>query len=100
MSGGLVALGLIATATRVGTAVYAFGLVLLPRLRLSGCAVLAGSAVGLLAAVASEHSLAAALAAGGVVAVAAVAAMMSRQQPAWERATSGPVNFDEYPYRK
>jgi len=32
VSGGLVALGLFATATRVGTAFYAFGLVLLPAL--------------------------------------------------------------------
>ena len=32
VSGGLVALGLIATASRVGTAFYAFGLVLLPTL--------------------------------------------------------------------
>ena len=147
VSGGLVALGLIATASRVGTAFYAFGLVLLPtltfvgfvtferalqsgiedlgyarriallrgyyfdeapeltsylmsvpgpeRLRVLGLgegrwqafrsvaamvavitAVLAGSAIGLLAAVASEHSLAAALVAGGVVALAALAAMM------------------------
>jgi hypothetical protein len=35
LSGGLVALGLLATATRVGTAFYAFGLILLPT-----CAVL------------------------------------------------------------
>jgi hypothetical protein len=35
-SGGLVALGLIATATRVGTAFYAFGLALLPTLALIG----------------------------------------------------------------
>jgi hypothetical protein len=62
-------------------------------------AVLAGAAIGLLAAVTSEHSLAAALAAGGVVAVMAVAAMLRRQQSAWERVVSGPVSFDEYPYR-
>jgi hypothetical protein len=36
VSGGLVALGLIATATRVGTAFYAFGLALLPTLALIG----------------------------------------------------------------
>lgn len=170
VSGGLVALGLVATASRVGTAFYAFGLVLLPtlafvglvtfertlqsgmedvgyarridllrgyyfdqapelapylmsvpepeRLRALGLgrgrwqalrsvaamvavitAVLAGAAIGLLAAVTSEHSLAAALAAGGVVAVMAVAAMLRRQQSAWERVVSGPVSFDEYPYR-
>ena len=57
-------------------------------------AVLAGSAIGLLAAVASEHSLAAALVSGGVVAPAALAAMMRSQQSAWERATSTPVSFD------
>ena len=36
VSGGLVALGLIATASRVGTAFYAFGLVLLPTLAFTG----------------------------------------------------------------
>ena len=36
VSGGLVALGLIATATHVGTAFYAFGLALLPTLALIG----------------------------------------------------------------
>ena len=36
VSGGLVALGLIATATRVGSAFYAFGLALLPTLALVG----------------------------------------------------------------
>jgi hypothetical protein len=166
VSGGLVALGLIATASRVGTAFYAFGLVLLPaltfvglvtferalqsgmedlgyarridllrgyyfdeapelapylmsvsgpqRLRVLGLgegrwqafrsaaamvavitAVLAGSAIGLLAAVASKHSLAAALAAGGVVAVASLAAMMRRQQSAWGQATSAPMTFED-----
>ena len=165
VSGGLVALGLIATASRVGTAFYAFGLILLPtltfvglvtferalqsgmedlgyarriallrsyyfdeapelapylmsvpgpeRLRVLGLgegrwqafrsvaamvavitAVLAGSAIALLAVVVSEHSLAAALVAGGVVALAALAAMMRRQQSAWEQATSAPVSFD------
>ena len=165
VSGGLVALGLIATASRVGIAFYAFGLVLLPtltfvglvtfertlqsgmedlgyarrialvrgyyfdqapelapylmsapgpeRLRVLGLgegrwqafrsvaamvavitAVLAGSAIALLAVVVSEHSLAAALVAGGVVALAALAAMMRRQQSAWEQATSAPVSFD------
>jgi hypothetical protein len=165
VSGGLVALGLIATASRVGTACFAFGLVLLPtltfvgsvtferalqsgmedlgyarridllrgyyfgeapeltpylmsvpgqeRLRVLGLgegrrqafrsvaamvavvtAVLAGSAIGLLAAVVSEHSLAAALVAGGVVALAALAGMMRRQQSAGERASSAPVSLD------
>ncbi len=36
VSGGLVALGLIATASRVGTAFYAFGFVLLPTLAFTG----------------------------------------------------------------
>jgi hypothetical protein len=166
VSGGLVALGLVATSSRVGTAFYAFGLILLPTLtfvgfvtfervmqsgfedldyarriaRLRGyyfdqapelasylmsvpgpeplrvlglsaggrwqafrtvaamvaviTAVLAGSAIGLLTAVASEHSLAAALVAGGVVAVASLAAMMRLQESAWERATSGQAGFD------
>jgi hypothetical protein len=163
VSGGLVALGLIATASRVGTAFYAFGLVLLPTLAFVGLvtferalqsgmedvgyarriallrgyyfdeapelssylmtvpgperlrvlewgegrwqafrsvaamvavitSVLAGSAVGLLAAVASEHSLAAALAVGGVVAVSALAALMRRQQSAWERTIAAPAD--------
>jgi hypothetical protein len=56
-------------------------------------AVLAGSAVGLLAAVASGHSLAAALVAGGLVALAGLTAMMRRQQSGWDRATSAPVSF-------
>ena len=56
-------------------------------------AVLAGSAIGLLAAVASEHSLVAALVAGGGVAVAALAVMMRLQQSAWELAASAPVSF-------
>ena len=36
VSGGLVALGLVATASRVGTAFYTFGLVLLPTLAFTG----------------------------------------------------------------
>jgi hypothetical protein len=166
VSGGLVALGLIATASRVGTAFYAFGLVLLPTLTFVGfvtferalqsgledlgyahriallrgyyfdeapelipylmsvpgpeplrvlglsagrwqafrtvaamvaviTAVLAGSAIGLLTAVASDHSLAAALVSGGVVALAALAAMMRLQQSAWERSASVPANPDD-----
>jgi hypothetical protein len=161
VSGGLVALGLIATASRVSTTFYAFGLILLPTLAFVGfvtferalqcgiedleyarrvallrsyyldeapelasylmsvpgpeplrvlglragrwqafrtvaamvaviTAMLAGSAIGLLTAVASEHSLAAALVAGGVVAVATLAAMMRLQESAWKRATSAP----------
>jgi hypothetical protein len=178
VSGGLVALGLIATATRVGTAFYAFGLVLLPTLAFTGLvtfervlqsgiedlryaqriallrgyhldeapelipyllsvpeqrqadlplppppagvkqdrlqvqglwggrwqglrtvagmvafitAVLAGSAVGLLAAIVSAHSLATALAAGGIAAVATLAALMRYQGSAWERSALIPT---------
>jgi hypothetical protein len=178
VSGGLVALGLIATATRVGTAFYAFGLVLLPTLAFTGLvtfervlqsgiedlhyaqriallrgyyldeapelipyllsvpeqrqadlplppphagvkqdrlqvqglwggrwqglrtvagmvafitAVLAGSAVGLLAAIVSAHSLATALAAGGIAAVATLAALMRYQGAAWERSALIPT---------
>jgi hypothetical protein len=40
VSGGLVAHGLIATATRVGTAFYAFGLALLPTLTFVGLVTL------------------------------------------------------------
>jgi hypothetical protein len=164
ISGGLVALGLIATASRVGSAFYGFGLILLPtltfiglvtfervpqsgiedfwyarriallhgyyfdqapelapclmsvpaseRLRVLGLwegrgqafrsiagmvavitAVLAGSAVGLLAVVVSEQSLAAGLAGGGVAAAAALAALIRVQLSAWERAGSAPVSF-------
>ena len=165
VSGGLVALGLIATASRVGTAFYAFALVLLPTLSFIGfvtyeralqsgiedrgyarriallrgyyfdeapelvpyllsvpeasrlevqglwsgrwqgyrtvagmvaviTAVLAGSAVGLLAGVVSDHSLAAALAAGGLVASAALAALMRSQGSAWKRAATIPIIAD------
>lgn len=157
ISGGLVALGLIATATHVGTAFYVFGLILLPtllfvglvtfertlqsgiedlgyarriaelrgyyfhvapevgpyllsvarpeRLHVEGLregpwqgfltvagmvgvvtAVIAGSTVGLLVAVASGHSLVAAVVAGAVAGIAALAAMMRYQQLAWRRA--------------
>ena len=172
VSGGLIALGLIATASRVGTAFYAFGLVLLPTLAFTGLvtfervlqsgiedlryarriallrgyyfdeapeltpyllgvpehrqadlpqppppagvkehrlqvqglwggawqgfrtvagmvavitAVLAGSAVGLFAAIVSAHSLAAALAAGGTAAVATLATLMRYQGSTWKR---------------
>ena len=167
VSGGLIALGLIATATRVGTAFYAFGLVLLPTLAFTGLvtfervlqtgiedlgyarriaalrgyyfdeapelipylsvpeqgrlelvvpglwggrwqayrtvagmvavitAVLAGSAVGLLAAIISGHSLAAALAAGGTAAVATLTALMRRQGSLWKRFVSIPIITDQ-----
>ena len=157
ISGSLVALGLIATATHVGTAFYAFGLILLPTLAFIGLvtfertlqsgiedhgyarriahlrsyyfdvtpevtpyllsvpmperlhaqglqagrgqglrtvagmvavitAVLTGSAVGLLTAVISGHSLIAALVSGGVIAIAGLVTMMHYQQLAWRRA--------------
>jgi hypothetical protein len=165
VSGGLVALGLIATASRVGTAFYAFGLVVLPTLAFIGLvtferalqsgiedrgyarriallrgfyfdeapelapylmsipeserlhalglgdgrwqsfrtvagmvavitAVVAGSAVGLLATVASDHSLAAALTAGGVVAVLSLGALIRYQRSAWASAASAPISFE------
>jgi hypothetical protein len=157
MSGGLVALGLVAAATGVGTAFYAFALVLLPTLtfvgfvtfqralqsgiedhgyarriaRLRGfyfdaapeltpylmsvapaerlsvqglwgrrfqkfltvagmvaviTAVLAGSTVGVLAAAASDGSLAAALPPGIVIGLAALVCLMLLEQAAWSRA--------------
>lgn len=166
VSGGLVALGLIATASRVGTAFYAFGLVLLPTLSFVGLvtcervlqcgvedlgyarriallrgyyfaeapeltpylmsvpeperlnvlglwsgrrqefrtvaamvaaitAVLAGSGTGVLAAVASGHSLAPALVAGGMVAVAALIATMRYQRSVWERAAVAPLTVED-----
>ena len=182
VSGGLIALGLIATASRVGTAFYAFGLVLLPTLAFTGLvtferalqsgiedlryarriellrsyyldeapeltpyllsvleqrqtdlpqpppdagvkqhrvrvqglwggawqgfrtvagmvavitAVLAGSAVGLLTAIVSDHSLAAALAAGGAAGVAALAALMRYQASVWKRSASIPIMSDQ-----
>src|SRR5947209_11657691 len=165
VSGGLVALGLIATASRVGTAFYTFGLVLLPTLSFVGLvtcervlqcgvedlgyarriallrgyyfdqapeltpylmsvpeperlnmlglwagrrqelrtvaamvalitAVLAGSATGVLAAVASDHSLAAAIVAGAVVALAALTGLMRYQRSVWGRAASAPLSVD------
>jgi hypothetical protein len=166
VSGGLIALGLIATASRVGTAFYAFGLILLPTLAFTGLvtferalqsgiedlhyarriallrdyysdeapelipyllsvpeqhattpglgaggrwqayrtvasmvavvtAVLAGSAVGLLTAIVSAHSLAAALAAGGTAAVATLTALIRRQGSVWNRFVSTPIITDQ-----
>jgi hypothetical protein len=182
VSGGLIALGLIATASRVGTAFYAFGLVLLPTLAFTGLvtfervlqsgiedlryarriallrgyyldeapeltpyllsvveqrqtdlpqpppdagvkqhrlqvqglsggawqgyrtvagmvavitAVLAGSALGLLTAIVSAHSLAVALAAGGAAAVATLAALTRYQASAWKRSASTPTMSDQ-----
>ena len=55
-------------------------------------AVLAGSGTGLLAAVATDRSLTAALVAGGAAALMALAAMMRFQQSGWERAAAVPLN--------
>jgi len=156
VSGGLIALGLVATAARTGAAFYMFGVILLPTLAFVGLAtfhrvlqsgiedlayarriaqlrdyyfdhapeltgyllnpaeglptpglgirrwqqfvtvagmvavitaILAGSACGLLAAVASGHSLVAALVAGVVVAAVALTALMRYQNSAWIRAS-------------
>ena len=57
-------------------------------------AVLAGAAIGLLAAVAFGHSLAAALIAGGVVSGGLLGALMRYQRFAWARAVSAPLSFD------
>jgi hypothetical protein len=157
VSGGLIALGLVATAAKTGAAFYTFGLILLPTLAFMGLAtfhrvlqsgmedlayarriaqlrdyyfdhapeldryllnpaerlpapglgiglwqqfltvagmvavitaVLAGSAGGLLAAVASGHSLVAALVAGVVVAAAALTGLMRYQNSAWIRGST------------
>jgi hypothetical protein len=157
VSGGLIALGLVATAAKIGLAFYTFGLILLPTLAFVGLAtfhrvlqsgnedlayarriarlrdyyldqapelagyllnpaerlptpglgiglwqqfvtvagmvavitaVLAGSAGGLLAAVASGHSVVAALVAGVVVAAAALTGLMRYQNSAWTRGST------------
>jgi hypothetical protein len=168
VSGGLVALGLIATATRVGEAFMAFGLVLLPalsflglvtfervlqsgiedhfyarriaqlrsyyfdrsphltrylfsvppegRLQMHGLptrrgqdfltvagmvavitAVLAGSAIALLAAAVSHHSLFYALVLGVPAAVAILAALMRAQHRTWMRARGEAMFIEEVP---
>jgi hypothetical protein len=58
-------------------------------------AVLGGSTASLIAAVASDHSLAAALISGAVVTVAALVALMRFQRSAWKRAASTPLISDE-----
>ena len=161
VSGGLIALGLVATAAKTGVAFYMFGLILLPTLAFVGLAtfhrvlqagtedlayarriallrdyyldqapelagyllnpaeqlptpglgiglwqqfltvagmvavitaVLAGSAGGLLAAVASGHSLIAALVAGMVVAAAALTGLMRYQHSAWIRGSTASLS--------
>ena len=157
VSGGLIALGLVATAAKAGVAFYMFGLILLPTLAFVGLAtfhrvlqtgtedlayarriaqlrdyyfdhapelagyllktaeslptpglgirlwqqfltlagmvavitaILTGSAGGLLAAVASGHSLVAALVTGVVVAAAALVGLMWYQNSAWIRGST------------
>jgi hypothetical protein len=56
-------------------------------------AVLAGSAAGLIAAVAAGHSAVAGFATGGVGAVAAVAAVIRVQRSAWRQIRQHPY-FD------
>ena len=156
VSAGLVALGLIATATHIGTAFYTFGLILLTTLSFAGLmtfervlqsgiedhgyaeriarlrayyfdqapelttylasvpppkrlaiqglragywqgfrtvagmvgvvtAVLGGSAVGLLAAIAASHSTVTGFVAGGIAALAILVALMHVQSVAWGR---------------
>jgi hypothetical protein len=168
VSGGLVALGLIATATRVGAAFTAFGLVLLPtlsflglvtfervlqsgiedhfyarriaqlrayyfdrspelarymfsvppegRLQMQGLpirrwqdfltvagmiavitAVLSGSAIALLAAAASHHSLFYALVVGVPAAIAILAGLMRAQHRTWIRARREAMFVEEIP---
>jgi hypothetical protein len=168
VSGGLVALGLVATAAGVGAAFYAFGLILLPtlafvglvtfdrvlqsgiedsgyahriarlrgyyfqyapelvgyllsvpptqRLRIQGLgggpwqlfltvagmvsvitAVLAGSAVGLLAAVVFDHLLVAALIAGVLVAIVVLVWLLRIQASAWEQVSTTPLFAEEAP---
>jgi hypothetical protein len=166
VSGGLVALGLVATASGLGTAFFAFAFVLLPTLAFIGLvtferalqsgiedygyarriallrgfyfhhapeltsyllsvppeerlhalglpgarfqgfrtvagmvavitAVLAGSTVGLIAAVVFDYSLAAALIAGPVVGLAALTAMMRFQNSVWKAADATSMIEDE-----
>jgi hypothetical protein len=58
-------------------------------------AVLAGSTVGLLAAVLSDHSLGWALLGGAVVALGALSALMRYEQLQWQRAGAQPFIAEE-----
>jgi hypothetical protein len=58
-------------------------------------AALAGSAAGLLAAVAANHSLAAALPVGVAVGIAILWPLMRRQTAAWIQASTAQLNVDE-----
>ena len=57
-------------------------------------AVLTGSTAALIAILASEHSLAAALISGAVVALAALVALIRFQRTAWEQAAATPIIAD------
>ena len=166
VSGGLVALGLVATAARVGTAFYAFAFVLLPTLAFVGLvtfervlqsgiedyrygrriarlrdyyfrtapeltgyllsvppkerlfmqglgggrwqgyrtvagmvgvltAVLAGSAAGLVAAVAFAHSVVGAVSSGAVIGLGALFGLMRYQASAWKRVSREHIFVDD-----
>jgi hypothetical protein len=58
-------------------------------------AVLAGSAIALLAAVVSDHSLAAALVAGALVAVAAMSVLMRYQRHGWTSGATAQLIADQ-----
>jgi len=60
-----------------------------PRSRWAGCAI------GLVAAVVSDHSLAAALAAGGIVAAAGIVALTRYRSAAWSRSGRAPITADD-----
>jgi hypothetical protein len=57
-------------------------------------AALAGSAAALLVAVASDHSLAAALPVGAAVGIVIVWTLMRRQNAVWTQANTAPLNID------
>jgi hypothetical protein len=61
-------------------------------------AVLAGTADGVLAAVATDHSPAAAVAAGGTVALAALRELMQYQRQAWRHADATPLTASWTPH--
>jgi hypothetical protein len=85
VSGGLVALGLVATASSVGTAFYAFGLVLLPTLTFVGLVTFERVIV------ISEHSLAATLITGTAVTSSAGFVLARTHQSVWRRDSTTPL---------
>jgi hypothetical protein len=58
-------------------------------------AVLAGSTAALVAILASDHSLAAALISGALVALSALVALMRFQDSEWKRGDAARVSADE-----